>query len=235
MKDKNLNLLCVDSSGTTLAVAVMNDKKVLASFNENTGLTHSCTLMPKIIEILEKSGLALSDIDYFVCVNGPGSFTGLRIGGAAMKALCHVQNKKMVAVSTLDSLMHNVDEKNFEGLICPIIDARRKEVYAAIYDNGEKILDDCGISLDVLLEIIKKYNKKVIFTGDGVINYKDYIKENIGDMCFFADDDKLNCNAVSAGKAALEKIKKGEVCNYSEFTVSYLKPSQPERQQNIRV
>ena len=228
-----MNLLCVDSSGTTLAVAVMNDKEVLASFNEDTGLTHSCTLMPKIIEMLKKSGLELSDIDYFVCVNGPGSFTGLRIGGAAMKALCHAMDKKMVAVSSLDSLMHNIE--NFDGLICPMIDARRKEVYGALYENGEKILEDCGIYLDELFEIIKKKNKNVIFLGDGAVNYKDYIKEKLSDISFFAPYDKNLSNAVSAGKAALLKIEEGKVLSYRDFELSYLKPSQPERQQNIRV
>ncbi len=231
MKDNYL--LCIDSSGSTLAVCVMKNEDVLAAFNENTGLTHSCTLMPKIIEMIEKSGITLDDIDYYVCSNGPGSFTGLRIGISAMKALCHAKNKKMVAVSTLDGLMHNV--LSFDGLICPIIDARRKEVYASLYDNGEKILDDCGISLDELFEIIKKYNKNVIFCGDGAISYKEYIKESLGDKCFFADDNSCVQNAVSVGRASLKKIQNGEVCCYSEFEASYLKPSQPERQQNIRV
>ncbi len=234
MKDRYL--LVIDSSGATLAVCVMKNNEVLASFNENTGLTHSCTLIPKIIEMIEKSNISLDDIDYYVCSNGPGSFTGLRIGISAMKGLAHAKNKKMVAVSTLDGLMHNIEE--FDGLICPIIDARRKEVYTALYYNGEKILDDCGISLDELFEIIKEKGakkKKVIFCGDGVISYKDYIKENLGELCFFADEEKCLQNAVSVGKAALKKIEKGEVLHYSEFSASYLKPSQPERQQNITV
>lgn len=231
MKDKYL--LVIDSSGATLAVCVMKNNEVLASFNENTGLTHSCTLMPKIIEMIEKSKISLDDIDYYVCSNGPGSFTGLRIGISAMKGLCHAKNKKMVAVSTLDGLMNNIEE--FDGLICPIIDARRKEVYTALYHNGDKILDDCGISLNELFEIIKKNGKKVIFCGDGVISYKDYIKESLGELCFFADEESCLQNAVSVGKVALEKIENGEVLHYSEFSASYLKPSQPERQQNITV
>ncbi len=231
MKDNYL--LCIDSSGATLAVCVMKNEEVLASFNENTGLTHSCTLMPKIIEMMEKSGIMLDAVDYYVCSNGPGSFTGLRIGISAMKALAHAKNKKMVAVSTLDGLMHNVAE--FDGLVCPIIDARRREVYASLYDNGDKIMDDCGISLDGLFEIIKQKGKNVIFCGDGVISYKEYIKENLGEVCFFADEKSCLQNAVSVGKAALKKIEKGEILDYSQFTASYLKPSQPERQQNIRV
>ncbi len=231
MKDKYL--LSIDSSGATLAVAVMKNEEVLASFNENTGLTHSCTLMPKIIEMIEKSGITLDDVDYYVCSNGPGSFTGLRIGISAMKALCHAKNKKMVAVSTLDGLMYNVEK--FDGLICPIIDARRREVYSALYYNGEKIMDDCGISLDELFEVIRKENKNVIFCGDGVLSYKEYIKESLGECCFFESEEKCLQNAVSVGKAALKKIEKGEILAYSEFTASYLKPSQPERQQNIRV
>ena len=233
MKDNDINFLCVDSSGTTLAVAVMKGDEVLSSFNENTGLTHSCTLMPKIIEMIEKSGLTLSDIDYYVCTNGPGSFTGLRIGGAAMKGLCHAKGKKMVAVSTLESLMYNI--KSFDGLVCPIIDARRKEVFAALFKDKKRVLDDCGISLDELFKIIEEKNENVIFVGDGAVNYKDYIKENLKGKCFFANDEDMLQNAVSAGKAALLKIKNGDICDFRDFTLSYLKPSQPERQLNIRV
>ncbi len=226
-------LLCIDSSGATLAVCVMKDEDVLSAYNENTGLTHSCTLMPKIIEMIEKSGISLDDIDYFVCSNGPGSFTGLRIGISAMKALAQVKDKKMVSVSTLDGLMHNIE--SFDGLVCPIIDARRKEVFTSLYYNGEKILDDCGISLDELFEIIKKEEKNVIFCGDGVLSYKEYIVEKLGGICFFADEKKCLQNAVSVGKCALKKIEKGEVTDFCDFTASYLRPSQPERQLNIRV
>lgn len=224
MKDKIL--LCVDTSGTTLTVSVMKNEAVLSSFNENTGLTHSCTLMPKIIEMIEKADINPEDIDYFVCANGPGSFTGLRIGVSAMKGLSNVLKKPMVEVSVLDGLKENI--KDFDGIICPIIDARRKEVYTALYYKNNKITKELNISLDELFVILKKEEKPVIFNGDGVISYKDYIKENIGDKCFFCNDEDMLQNAESIGKVALEKIKKGEITDYKNFSVSYLKPSQPE-------
>lgn len=231
MKDKIL--LCVDSSGTTLAVSVMKNEEVLSSFNENTGMTHSATLMPKIIEMLKTANVSLEDVDYFACANGPGSFTGLRIGVSAMKALCNVTKKDMVEVSTLDGLAKNIE--NFDGLVCPIIDARRKEVYTAIYNKNEKILNDCSISLDELFEILKKENKPVMFSGDGVISYRDYIKENMGDLCFFPKEENLLQNAVSVGKVALSKIENNETTDYRNFKVSYLKPSQPEMQKGITI
>lgn len=231
MKDKIL--LCVDSSGTTLAVSVMKNDEPLSFYNENTGMTHSATLMPKIIEMLKKADVKKEEIDYFVCVNGPGSFTGLRIGISAMKGLCNVLKKEMVEVSTLDGLAKNVE--SFCGIVCPIIDARRKEVYTALYENGEKISDECNISLDTLFEILKKKNKPVVFNGDGVLSYGDYIKENMKEQCFFAEEKDLLQNAVSVGKVALEKIKKGEVTDYRNFKAKYLKPSQPEMQKGIIV
>lgn len=231
MKDKLL--LCVDSSGTTLAVSVMKNEIPLASYSENTGMTHSATLLPKIIEMLKKAGVKKEEIDYFVCANGPGSFTGLRIGGCAVKGLAHVFEKPMVEVGTLDGLAENI--KNFDGIVCPIIDARRKEVYTALYENKKKILKNCNISLEKLFEILKKENKPVIFNGDGVLSYREYITENMGDMCFFAKDCDLLQNAVSVGRVALEKIEKGEITDYRSFKLDYFKPSQPEMQKGITV
>ncbi len=231
MKDKIL--LCVDSSGTTLAVNVMKNNIPLASYNENTGMTHSSTLMPKIIEMLEKANVKKEEIDYFACANGPGSFTGLRIGVSAVKGLCNVLKKPMIEVGTLEGLSKNVE--NFDGLVCPIIDARRKEVYCAVFENGTKILNECAISLDELFVFLKNQNKNVIFCGDGVNSYRDYIKENMGEKCFFPKDENLLQNAVSIGKVALEKIEKNEITDYRNFKVDYLKPSQPEMQQGITI
>lgn len=230
MKDKIL--LCVDTSGTTLTASVMKNENVLSSYNENTGMTHSCTLMPKIIEMIEKASITLNDIDYFVCANGPGSFTGLRIGVCAIKGLCNVVKKPMVEVSVLDGLRENI--KNFDGIVCPVIDARRKEVYTALYHKDNKIMDDCNMSLDKLFEILKKQNKPVMFNGDGVISYRDYIKENMGDLCCFSDSENMLQNAVSVGKVALKKINEGKITDYQNFSVSYLKQSQPEMQKELQ-
>lgn len=223
---KDIKILAVDTSGSTLAVAIMKNENVLASVNKNTGLTHSETLMPEIISLFEKTKISASDIDYFVCSNGPGSFTGLRIGISAMIGLAHAVNKPMVEVGTLDGLY-----KNNEGkceIVCPIIDARREEVYACVFKNEEKILLDTPISLLSLTDFLKTQNKEVLFCGDGAISYKEKILEYMGDKAIFADEKDMLQNAVSVGFIGLEKIKKGETVPYNDFKVNYLKPSQPE-------
>jgi len=223
---KDIKILAVDTSGATLTAAIIKGNTVLASVNKNTGLTHSETLMPEIITLFEKSGLSTSDIDYFVCANGPGSFTGLRIGISAMIGLAHAVNKPMVEVGTLDGLY-----KNNEGkceIICPIIDARREEVYGTVFKDGEKILPDAPISLLALTDFLKIEGKTVLFCGDGAIAYKDKITEYMGNKAFFADNENMLQNAVSVGLLGLEKIKAGETVSYNKFKVKYLKPSQPE-------
>ena len=227
---KDIKILAVDTSGTTLAIALLKNYEVLASVNKNTGRTHSETLMPEIISLFEKAGLLASDIDYFVCSNGPGSFTGLRIGISALIGLAHAVNKPMVEVGTLDGLYKNNEGKC--NIICPIIDARREEVYATVFKGNEKILSDRPISLVSLCELLKEHNEKVLFCGDGAIAYKEKILEYMCDKAIFADEKDMLQNAVSVGLLGLNKIKKGEAVPSNQFKVNYLKPSQPEMQLN---
>ena len=223
---KDIKILAVDTSGTTLAIAILKNDEVLASVNKNTGLTHSETLMPEIISLFDKAGLNASDIDYFVCSNGPGSFTGLRIGISAMIGLAHAVNKPMVEIGTLDGLYKN--NKGKQNIICPIIDARREEVYATVFKGNEKILPDRPISLISLCELLKEHNESILFCGDGATAYKEKIIEYMSDKAIFADEENMLQNAVSVGLLGLDKIKKGEAVPYNQFKVNYLKPSQPE-------
>lgn len=224
--EKKIKILAVDTSGATLAAAIMENEKPLAYINKNSGLTHSETLMPEIIKLFEKTGLKALDIDYFVCVNGPGSFTGLRIGIAAMKGLAQAVNKPMVEVSALDGL-YKTNENDCE-VVCPIIDARREEVYGAVFKNGEKLFGDDSVTLVELTEFLRGLNEPTLFCGDGAISYRERITELMGENAIFASEEKMLQNSVSVGLCGLSKIKNGETVSFHKFCARYIKPSQPE-------
>lgn len=223
---KDINILAADTSGKILTAAILKNTEPLAFYREYTGLTHSETFMPKIIELFSESGIKLNDIDCFVCVNGPGSFTGLRIGIAAMKALAQVTGKPMAEVSALDGLYMSIKDRG--EVICSMIDARREEVYAAVYKNGEKIFGDCSISIAELAEFLKTLGLSAVINGDGAIAYRDRIMELTDNTVVFPEEDKMLQNGIFVGLCGLEKIKRGEITSYDDFSVNYIKPSQPE-------
>lgn len=230
---KDIKILAVDTTGKTLAISILNNDKPMAVCNKDTGLTHSEVLMPEIIKLLDEANLKIDDIDYFACSNGPGSFTGLRIGISTLKGLAYSQNKPMVEVGTLDALYKNNEDKC--SVICPIIDARREEVYCAVFKDGEKILNDTSMSLIKLSDFLKTLSKSVMFCGDGAVNYRDKIVEYMGDKAIFPNECDMLQNGVSIGLLGYEKIKADDVVKSGDFKVNYLKPSQPEMQMNISV
>jgi tRNA threonylcarbamoyladenosine biosynthesis protein TsaB len=221
--------LAVDSSGKTASAALMSDSGLIACYTENTGLTHSEKLMPMVDAMLRSVSVDVSEIDMFAAASGPGSFTGLRIGASSLKAMAHALGKPLFAVSTLDALCRNAS--GFDGLICPIIDARRVEVYTAVYESaavsGGKILPECSMPLSELLEFLGE--RRVLFSGDGIIPYKDFILNNFKGGAVFAPPHLALQNAASAALIALERYANGERPGYGDFEIEYLKASQPEQ------
>lgn len=179
-----MKILGIDTTGLTASVAVIDEEKTLVELTLNHKLTHSETLMPMIVEALEKIETDIKDIDYIACSNGPGSFTGLRIGVATAKGLGFALNKKIISVPTLEALAYNVFESN--KIICPIMDARRNEVYSCFYifkDSNLQCLNDIMAEdineiIRLALEYKEKLGKDVIFIGDGVSVHRDIIIEN---------------------------------------------------------
>ena len=220
-------ILACDSSGKTATAAVIEDGSLLACFVINTGLTHSQKLMTLISDMLNNVDLKIGDIDGFAVANGPGSFTGIRIGASSIKAIAHAVEKPLFGISTLDGLWKNM--AGFNGFVCPIIDARREEVYAAVYENNKKVISDYNPKLKELLNDIGS-NKNVLFLGDGVLAYREIITRALGERAVFAPPHLLLQNAASIGMLAYEKYKNGERPSYTDFSLSYLKASQPEQE-----
>lgn len=163
-----MKLLAIDTSTNYLSLAVTDGGKVLGRFHKKADMSHSSLLMPAIDKLLKKMRLELKDIDGFAISIGPGSFTGLRIGVATVKGLAFSLEKKIIAVPTLDAIAHNV--KNFCGIICPILDARKNKVYACLYSSDGKTINRISkyllTSVNGLVSKLKKFKKGILFLGD---------------------------------------------------------------------
>lgn len=225
-----MKILALDTSALVASAAITENGKVLAEYTLNYKLTHSQTIMPMIDEIVKMTETDLDTIDYIACSSGPGSFTGLRIGAATAKGLAHGLNKPIVAVPTLEALAYNIF--GTDKFICPIMDARRKQVYNAVYvPKGKKldvILEEDTRIIDDVLDYVKDVDCDVIFVGDAVSLYKDKIAEL--DNTIIAP---ASCNMQRAAcVAALAEvyIEEGKYMNGAEFAPEYLRKSQAERE-----
>ena len=163
-----MKILAVDTSAVCASVAVTEDGKILSESSINTGLTHSRTLMPMIDSVLRNGEIAMDSIDMFACSVGPGSFTGIRIGVAAIKGLSDALGKKCIPVSTLEALAYNLIGRNCTAV--SVMDARCNQVYCAIFNvQGEtvtRLTEDMALKIDDLGELLKSY-ENIIFVGDG--------------------------------------------------------------------
>ena len=131
-----MHIVTLESSSLSASVCITEDTKLLAQSFQNCGLTHSATLLPMIDHIMTSAQMTLADIDVIACVTGPGSFTGVRIGAATVKGLAFGKKKPCVAVSTLEALAYNL--VGFEGIACPVMNARRSQVYNALFEVNNK-------------------------------------------------------------------------------------------------
>jgi tRNA threonylcarbamoyladenosine biosynthesis protein TsaB len=162
-----MKLLAIDTSTDYLSLAVIKDGKAIAKFHKKAAMRHSMLLVPMIDKLLKKAKLKIKEMDCFAISIGPGSFTGLRIGVTVVKGLAYALKRPVIAVPTLDAIAMNA--KKARGIICVILDARKKKVYACLYrsdgKNIKKLSPYLLLPLDGLLKKIRKYDK-VLFLGD---------------------------------------------------------------------
>lgn len=148
-----MNWLAVDTSGNHLSIIISKDKVLFKSFISNVCLKHSITLLPELESLLEKANLTLNDIDVFACVVGPGSFTGIRIGVSTVKALAYSLNKKVLKVTSFETLAYNEDSKR----VLAVIDAKHDNYYACGFVDNEVLIQPCFINKEQLLTLSKDY------------------------------------------------------------------------------
>ena len=157
-------VLAIDSSSVAASAAVCRDDRIISEFIQNTSLTHSETLLPMIKSVLEAAGMTAEDIELFAVSAGPGSFTGVRIGISTIKGLAFGRNKPIASVSSLEALAYNL--LGFNGIICPVMDARRGQFYTALFDGGNRLTPDLLIPYTQLKEKLQSVDKPIYFTGD---------------------------------------------------------------------
>ena len=227
-----MKILSLDTSGSVASVAVLDEGTVLGEYSINHKKTHSQKLMPMLKELLRNLELNPVDIDIFAVSTGPGSFTGIRIGIAAVKGMAQSLDKPVVGVSSLEGLAYNVSA--FPGQICPIIDARNDNVYTAVYSFNndstgiKRITDYMAAHInDVLETLISK--DQTIFLGDGVFKFRNIISEKLGNKAVFSASHLLLQKAGSVGLAAYGKVLSGQIDSYINVVPLYLRVSQAER------
>ncbi|MBQ1257972.1 MAG: tRNA (adenosine(37)-N6)-threonylcarbamoyltransferase complex dimerization subunit type 1 TsaB [Clostridia bacterium] len=228
-------ILGLDTSGPACSVAVTKDGKLIQEIVMNTALTHSETLMPAIEKAMDGANARVTDLDAIAVIAGPGSFTGVRIGVCAGRALAHAGGIPVCRVDSLEALAAGAP--NARGIVCPILDARRMQVYSAAFrvseeGNPERILEDDARKLADFLEMLPK-DENVYFTGDGVAVHENAIREILGARAHFAP---VHARILRASAACfLAESRKDEWTKYDRLTPIYLRAPQAERERNERL
>lgn len=230
-----MKILSVDTSSSVCAVAILENDEVIKENILDNGKTHSENFMSLLDETLKETKVTLDDIDLIACCVGPGSFTGIRIGIASIKAIAEIKQIPIVSVTSLESLIYNVEKVDNEVIIS-LIDARNNQVYAGIFDKEyKKIQDYLAEDINEVLEKISSYND-FVFVGDGVVAHKDLILEKLdGKNIRFLEENLNKQNATSLGKCAYRKfLEKENIESADTLRPVYLRKSQAERMKNAK-
>ena len=227
-----MKILALDSTATVASVALCEDDRLLGEYTVNNGNTHSETLLPMVESLLRFFDLSTDDIDLFAVSAGPGSFTGVRIGAATIKGLAFNTQKPCIGVSTLDALAYNLNMRN--GLICPVMNARRKQVYTALFRCEDGVLTrlcpDSAIAIAELDEWLSAYDEPVYLCGDGY----EITKENLTHAVGFTPERLRHQSAFSVAQVAKTAYDRGLRTTDAEMFPTYLRPSQAERERTER-
>lgn len=217
-------VLAIESSAIAASVALQSDDRLLAELTLNRGNTHSENLLPMVETLLTRTGLSVDDVDLFAVSAGPGSFTGVRIGVATVKGLAFGKGKPCIGVSTLEALAENLAFLP-DGLICPVMNARRNQVYTALFRGKSRILPDQAISVAELEEVLSGYSEPVWFVGDGYELVTSQIKH-----VYHPLPERLRLqSAASVASVAMRYAKEGNTTDDARLFPVYLRPSQAER------
>lgn len=223
-----MKILSIDSSSVSASAAVTENGRILAEEFVNNGYTHSVTLMPIIEKVLKDSNSSVADIDLLAITNGPGSFTGVRIGIASAKGICDAANIPCFAVSTLEAIAKPLSTKDV--LAVSVMDARCNQVYTASFYRYERETQDRAILISELLNELKNEKRDIVFIGDGALMCYDILKSELNNISV-ADEEIRLIHASNIGFLAEKKIADGERSVKSEDLLPfYLRLPQAERE-----
>ncbi|EGG90536.1 hypothetical protein HMPREF0491_02722 [Lachnospiraceae oral taxon 107 str. F0167] len=234
-----MKILGIESAALVASVAILDEDITIAEYTTNFKKTHSETLLPMLDEIIKMTGIDCSELSAIAVSGGPGSFTGLRIGAACAKGLGLALDLPLIHVPTLDAMALNIYSS--DAIIVPIMDARRNQVYTGIYKNDcnlEIIKDSMAVAIDELFEILKDLDnkekiKKIIFLGDGVPVFREYIDKNLEIAHDFASANLNRQRASNIAMLGLKMFKEGKSLLSDDMRPEYLRKSQAERERNV--
>ena len=232
-----MKLLGIDSSSLVASVAVVTDDVLTAEYTVDFKKTHSQTLLPMIDEVVTMLGMDLHEIDAIAVSGGPGSFTGLRIGSATAKGLGLALEKPLIHVPTVDAMAYNL--WGSDALICPIMDARRSQVYTGIYefmkDGMQVLLDQSAMDIRALAEKLNAMGREVIFLGDGCPVYASVLAECMQVPYAFAPAHLNRQRASAVASLGAEYFKQGKQEPADDLIPIYLRKSQAEREREEKL
>ena len=218
-----VRLLQIETATSVCSTALSEDGKTAAASVSHDGFKHSENLMVLVQKTLDKAGWKYGDLDAVVVSTGPGSYTGLRIGVSSAKGLCYALDKPLIAISTLEVLSIGFIRENegFDGLLCPMIDARRMEVYTALFDKeGKRVTSDRPMIIEDGAFAEELRNNRIAFFGDGAEKCKELIGES--GNAFFGFNSELSADDMS--EIGFNKFRKNEFVDLAYFEPEYLKP-----------
>lgn len=224
-----MKILALDSTAVTASVALCEDETLIAEYTLAAGLTHSQTLLPMVESVLKLVGLCTKDIDLFACAEGPGSFTGVRIGAATIKGLAFDMDKPCIGVSTLEALAYNL--AGYEGIACPVMNARRSQVYNALFKVNNKsvtrLCEDRAIAISDLEDELAEVAEPIFLSGDGY----DITKKGFARVATMETPEPQRIGSgYSVAMLALAKYRDGVRTSDAELAPTYLRPCQAERE-----
>ncbi len=226
-----MRILAFETSAKAASVALLENGKLLGESYQNTGLTHSQTLMVMAEDLLKQCGKTVSDVDAVAVAEGPGSFTGVRIGVAAAKGFAWGGQLPCYGVSTLEAMAETLGI--YEGYVCPCMDARRSQVYNALFyvNRGrlERIREDRAIALSDLKEELKKLEKPIFLVGDGSILCYNTLLEDVPNL-ILPPEHRMHQRAAGVALLAAKKAEAGASGSGAVLTPNYLRLSQAERE-----
>lgn len=234
MNSSNVIILALDSTAEVSTVAVCKGERLLSEITVNTGNTHSETLLPAVEQALRMAETNINSIGLFACCTGPGSFTGVRIGVATVKGIAYEKNKPCASVSTLEALAYNLS--GYNGIICPVMNARRSQVYNALFEcvDGKltRLCPDRAIAISELDEELKDVGKTIYLCGDGYdITQKGFKATKVE----YVPTRQRYQSGYSVAQIALKKYENDDTVSDAKLVPIYLRPSQAERERQAKL
>jgi tRNA threonylcarbamoyladenosine biosynthesis protein TsaB len=222
-----VNILGIETSTKTGSVAVVSENGVIAQYSLNIEVTHSERLMSTVDRVLKDTGLAVSDLLGFAVAIGPGSFTGLRIGLSTVKGLALATGNPVAAVPTLQALAWNLPYAAYP--VCPLLDARKNEVYAALYRfDGTALVQVLPEAAIPIARLAERFSEKTVFTGEGSRIYRTEIQKIFGERAVFAPHSAILPSGATVAEIGLDMIKSGRQAELDSLTPMYIRRPEAE-------